>query len=249
MKAAHLAGKRVLVTGGAGAVGRSVAARFIGLGARVLIADRDEADLRRATEEIALPAQAGLLEAVAADLSSSSGLAHVFARVDAGLGGLDLLVACAGVGAGPLMTMAEAEWRAVFDNNLVSHVAAAQCAVERMRAAGDRQGMIILVGSASVHRAAAGDSVLNASKGGVALFAETLRRELIADGIRVTLIEPGATASALQPLPPEERARQVEEQRMLDPDQVADAILFAATRPPGVDVVSLRIEPLAQRPS
>ncbi|MCC2981121.1 SDR family oxidoreductase [Sphingomonas sp. IC4-52] len=247
MEAASLAGKRVLVTGGAGGVGRAVATRFINLGARVLIADRHEPDLRRVAEAIAPPTAPGVLEAVAADLSSSSGLAHVFARVDAGLGGLDILVACAGVGSGPLMDMPEQDWRAVIENNLVSYVACTQRAVERMRGQGDRTGIIILVGSISVHIKAVGESVYNASKGGVASFAETLRKEMIPDGIRVTLIEPGAIGSAMQPFSAEERDRQVADHRMLAPEHVAEAILFAATRPPGVDVVTLRIEPLVQK--
>ena len=107
--------------------------------------------------------------------------------------------------------------------------------------------MIILIGSISVHIKAVGESVYNAAKGGVASFAETLRKELIPDRIRLTLIEPGAIASAMQPFSPEERQRQMEADKLLPPAQVAEAILFAATRPAGVDVVTLRIEPLDQK--
>ena len=67
------------------------------------------------------------------------------------------------------------------------------------------------------------------------------------ESIRLTLIEPGAIGSAMQPFSPEERARQVAEHKMLAPSEVAEAILFAATRPAGVDVVTLRIEPLVQK--
>jgi 3-hydroxy acid dehydrogenase / malonic semialdehyde reductase len=107
--------------------------------------------------------------------------------------------------------------------------------------------MIVLVGSISVHIKAVGESVYNAAKGGVASFAETLRKELMRESIRLTLIEPGAIGSAMQPYSVEERAKFVEEYKMLPPEEVADAILFAATRPPGVDVVTLRIEPLVQK--
>jgi 3-hydroxy acid dehydrogenase / malonic semialdehyde reductase len=61
------------------------------------------------------------------------------------------------------------------------------------------------------------------------------------------LIEPGAIGSAMQPYPAEQRARFVEDYEMLPPSEVADAIMFAATRGPGVDVVTLRIEPLRQK--
>ena len=242
MDASILAGKRVLVTGGAGGVGRAVAAKMAEAGAKVLITDRNELDLRRVVEEID-----GEIDSVVADLSSGPGLARLFERVDDGLGGLDILVACAGLGSGPLMEMPEPDWRYVIESNLVSYVACTQRAIDRMRAQGSRDGIVILVGSISVHIKAVGESVYNASKGGVASFAETLRKEMIPEGIRVTLVEPGAIGSAMQPYAAEERARQIEAHKMLDPDQVAEAILFAATRPPGVDVVTLRIEPLDQK--
>jgi NADP-dependent 3-hydroxy acid dehydrogenase YdfG len=239
---AGLTGKRVLITGGAGGVGRAVAERLVPAGARVLLTDRDEASLRTVADSIG-----GGVETVTADLSDQDGLGRLFGRADEWLGGLDILIACAGVGSGPLSEMDEAGWRYVIDSNLMSYVACTKRAIERIKACGSEEGMIILVGSISVHIMAVGESVYNAAKGGVASFAETLRKELIPDRIRLTLIEPGAVASAMQPFSPEERRRMMEEDKLLPPAQVAEAILFAATRPAGVDVVTLRIEPLDQK--
>lgn len=240
----ELQGKRVLITGGAGGVGRAVAERMLKQGARVLITDRDEGHLRPLVEALA---SQGEIASITADLSGAPGLQRMFGKVDEWLGGLDILVACAGVGSGPLMEMDDAGWRYVIDSNLVSYVACTKGAIDRIKAGRRGDGMIILVGSISVHIKAVGESVYNAAKGGVASFAETLRKELIPEGIRLTLIEPGAIASALQPFPPEERQRQVEAHKMLPAAEVAEAILFAATRPAGVDVVTLRIEPLDQK--
>jgi NAD(P)-dependent dehydrogenase (short-subunit alcohol dehydrogenase family) len=243
----ELQGKRVLVTGGAGGVGRAVAERMVAQGARVLITDRGELELREVIERIGKSSGGGEIEAVTADLSSATGLQRMFERVDSWLGGLDILVACAGVGSGPLMEMDDAGWRYVIESNLVSYVACTKGAIERIKASGTTTGMIILVGSISVHIKAVGESVYNAAKGGVASFAETLRKELIPENIRLTLIEPGAIASAMQPFSPEERQRQMEAYKMLPPTEVAEAILFAASRPAGIDVVTLRIEPLDQK--
>lgn len=240
----ELRGKRVLITGGAGGVGRAVAERMLSGGARVLVTDRDEGHLRPLVEALA---SQGEIASITADLSGAPGLQRMFGKVDEWLGGLDILVACAGIGSGPLMEMDDAGWRYVIDSNLVSYVACTKGTIDRIKAGGRRDGMIILVGSISVHIKAVGESVYNAAKGGVASFAETLRKELIPEGIRLTLIEPGAIASALQPFPPEERQRQVEAYKMLPAAEVAEAILFAATRPAGVDVVTLRIEPLDQK--
>jgi 3-hydroxy acid dehydrogenase / malonic semialdehyde reductase len=240
-----LEGKRVLITGGAGGVGRALAQQMLHASARVLITDRQEVDLRGVVET--LGGSEYPIEGVTADLSGKTGLARVFERVDDWLGGLDILVACAGVGSGPLLEMDDEAWRYVIETNLMSYVACTRAAIDRIRSAGVSDGMIILVGSISVHIKAVGESVYNASKGGVASFAETLRKELIPEKIRLTLIEPGAIGSAMQPFPAEERALLMAKNEMLDPEEVADAIMFAATRKPGVDVVTLRIEPLVQK--
>jgi NADP-dependent 3-hydroxy acid dehydrogenase YdfG len=158
-----------------------------------------------------------------------------------------MLVACAGLPADALMDISDAGWRQVIDSNLSSYLGCSKRAIERIRNNGRADGQVILVGSISVHIKAIGESVYNASKGGVALFAETLRKEMIKEKIRVTLIEPGAIATHLQPYD-DARLHEFEEGlEMLPAAEVAEAILFAATRPPGVDVVTLRIEPLNQK--
>jgi NAD(P)-dependent dehydrogenase (short-subunit alcohol dehydrogenase family) len=232
----RLDGRRVLVTGGAGGVGREVAARMIAAGARVVSADIPGA-----------AGHAGGTATFAGDLARQEEIDRLFAFVDAELGGLDILVACAGLPADPLMEIDDAGWRRVIDANLVSYVGCTKRAIERIRSGGRDGGQIILVGSISVHIKAVGESVYNASKGGVALFAETLRKEMMQERIRVTLIEPGAIATHLQPYSDEKLQEFAAAQEMLPASEVAEAIMFAATRPPGVDVVTLRIEPLNQK--
>src|SRR5690606_17951623 len=170
----------------------------------------------------------------------------LFHFVDEQLGGLDVLVASVGLPADPLMEIDDAGWRRVIDANLVSYLACTKKAIDRIRTSGREDGQVILVGSISVHIKAVGESVYNASKGGVALFAETLRKEMIPEKIRVTLIEPGAIATHLQPYDDDKLAEFEKGLEMLPAGEVAEAILFAATRPPGVNVVTLRIEPLVQ---
>jgi 3-hydroxy acid dehydrogenase/malonic semialdehyde reductase len=231
-----LAEQRVLITGGAGGVGRETAVRLLAAGARVLSADIPGAERH---------AQGALT--FAGDLARQDEIQRLFAMVDAELGGLDILVACAGLPSDPLMDISDEGWRQVIDANLVSYVGCAKRAVERIRQSGRDDGQLIFVGSISVHIKAVGESVYNASKGGVALFAETLRKELIPEKIRVTLIEPGAIATHLQPYDDEKLAEFEGKQEMLPAGEVAEAIMFAATRAPGVDVVTLRIEPLVQK--
>ena len=236
MTGTSLAGRRILITGGAGGVGRETAARMLASGARVISADIPGAT-RHADGTLAF----------AGDLARQDEVERLFALVDAELSGLDVLVACAGLPSESLMDISDEGWRQVIDANLVSYVGCTKKAIERIRRSGRDGGQVILVGSISVHIKAVGESVYNASKGGVALFAETLRKEMIPEKIRVTLIEPGAIATHLQPYDDDKLAEFEDKLEMLPAAEVAEAILFAATRPPGVDVVTLRIEPLVQK--
>jgi NAD(P)-dependent dehydrogenase (short-subunit alcohol dehydrogenase family) len=244
MSVLSLAGRKALITGASGGVGRAITRRLLNEGAQVLLTDRDRLTLD------AFAAELGTTEGVfieAADLAKGPEIERVFSSVDQHLGGLDLMVACAGIGSDPLMAFADDSWRDVIESNLMSYVACTRLAIDRLRRAPEGTASIILLGSISVHIKAVGESVYNAAKGGVASFAETLRKELIPDRIRVTLIEPGAIGSAMQPVSEEERARLVSIHKLLAPGEVADAILFAATRPVGVDCVTLRIEPMDQK--
>jgi len=244
MGSLSLDGKRVLITGAGGGVGREVAQRMAEAGAKMVLTDRNLDTLN--TLNSLIGGENGAL-AVAADLGSAQGVDRVFAEVDARLGGLDILVACAGIGSEPLMAFNDESWRDVITSNLVSYVACARRAIDRIRLGPRGEGSIILLGSISVHIKAVGESVYNAAKGGVASFAETLRKEMIPDSIRVTLIEPGAIGSAMQPFDTKERARLIAAEELLPPAEVAEAVMFAATRPVGVDCVTLRIEPMVQK--
>lgn len=234
--AVDLSGQRVVITGGAGGVGRETASRLLRQGARVVSADIPGTS-RHAEGSIVF----------AGNLGRQDEIDRLFRFADDQLGGLDIFIACAGLPADALMDISDAGWREVIDSNLSSYLGCTKRAIERIRNSGRDDGQVILVGSISVHIKAIGESVYNASKGGVALFAETLRKEMMREKIRVTLIEPGAIATHLQPFDDDKLQEFEDKLEMLPAAEVAEAILFAATRPPGVDVVTLRIEPLNQK--
>src|SRR4051794_3206361 len=115
----RLSGKRVLITGGAGGVGRAVAERMLAGGATLVITDRPGSALADFVQVL----DANRVTAVEADLSDADGIAAIFRESDAALGGLDILVACAGMPSGPLMEMDDDSWRYVIESNLGSYVA------------------------------------------------------------------------------------------------------------------------------
>ena len=241
MGALNLNGKRVLITGAGGGVGRALAQRMADEGAALLLTDRNTETLDAVLGDLG---ESGACT-VAADLGSPEGVERLFAEVDAQLGGLDIMVACSGIGSEPLMAFHDESWRDVITSNLVSYVACTRRAIDRIRKASRGEGSVILLGSISVHIKAVGESVYNAAKGGMASFAETLRKELIPDAIRVTLIEPGAIGSAMLPFGAEERARLIEAEELLPPAEVAEAVMFMLTRPRNITIRDLVILPNA----
>ena len=231
--------KRILVSGGTTGIGRETVAMLAGEGARVLTFGRHQPEL---DEVLRLaPGAAGLT----ADAATRDGIAEVFAAVDRQLGGIDALVACAALGAGPIHEMADDAWRYVIETNLVGYMACARAAIERMKH--DGGGHLLFVGSISSEIKAPGESVYSATKAGIQAFAETLRKEVADDDIRVSVIQPGSVATDMQECSEDEQRESIGRDEMLHAGEIADAIEFVLTRSRSADVVNLRIEPRVQK--
>lgn len=237
-----LEGKRILVTGGTTGIGRATVALLADEGARVLTFGRHDAELAESLQNAA-----GDVIGFTADAATREGIDAVFARVDSDLGALDILVANAALGAEPIHEMPEDDWRYVVETNLLGYMACARAAIERMARQGG--GHLLFVTSISVEIKAPGESVYSATKAGVQAFAETLRKEVADRNIKVSVIQPGAVATPMQPAGPEEQREAVAVHEMLEPGEIAEAIRFALTRSAAADVVNLRIEPRIQKTS
>jgi NADP-dependent 3-hydroxy acid dehydrogenase YdfG len=234
-----LSGKRILVSGGTTGIGRETIALLAREGARVLTFGRDREAL-----DVAL-AYAGGATGLTADVATREGIERVFAAVDDQLGGIDILVACAALGAQPIHEMADEDWRYVIDTNLTGYLACARGAIERMERQGG--GHLLFVGSVSTEIKAPGESVYAATKAGVQAFAETLRKELAEKNIKVSVIQPGSVATDLQQCSDDDKREAVANDEMLHAEEVAEAIQFILTRSERADVVNLRIEPQLQK--
>jgi NAD(P)-dependent dehydrogenase (short-subunit alcohol dehydrogenase family) len=240
-----LRGKRILLTGGTTGIGRETLALLVGEGARVLTFGRHEQPLQDALAY----AQQGSGEAtgLTADSATRDGIEQVFAAVDGRLGGIDMLVACAALGAEPIHEMDEDDWRYVVETNLIGYLACARAAIKRMEPQGG--GHLLFVGSISTEIKAEGESVYSATKAGIQAFAETLRKEVADKNIKVSVIQPGSVDTDMQECSPDEKRAAVASEEMLHAAEVAEAIVFVLTRSARTDVVNLRIEPLVQKTS
>ena len=234
-----LAGKRILLTGGTTGIGRATLALLAADGARVLTFGRHQEALDEAL--------AGLdgASALVADAGTRNGIDAVFTAVDETLGGIDILIANAALGAQPIYEMANDDWRYVIDTNLTGYLACAKAAIERMERQGG--GHLLFVGSISTEIKAKGESVYAATKAGVQAFAETLRKEVADKNIKVSVVQPGSVETEMQECSDDEKREAIARHEMLEADEIAEAIRFVLTRPAASDIVNLRIEPLIQK--
>ena len=165
----------------------------------------------------------------------------------------DIFVANAGIGLpGTILTSEPSRWRDLFDLNVIGVMhqlrAAARAIMEHGEPGKPRD--IIVIGSAIARNVSPFNSVYGSSKAAVASFTEALRRELGPHLIRVTLVEPGTVKSEFQAASgydPEWFARYADEiGPVLEPGDIADLVLFIASRPPHVHLNDVMIRPTRQ---
>ncbi len=237
-----LHGKRVLVTGGTTGIGRATVKLLAGEGARIVTFGRHQPELDDALAAVkGLP---GEVFGLTADVSIKEDIMKVFAEVDDKLGGLDILVNNAGVALQPVQDMSDDDWRYGVETDFVGYLACARQALLRMQK--QTHGHIVFVGSVSAVQKSPGKSTYAATKAGVQAYAETLRKEVAEQNIKVTLIEPGLVGADLQGMPVEEQRKKIAAEEMLYAEDLAETIIFALTRANRTDIVSLRAEPRLQ---
>jgi 2-keto-3-deoxy-L-fuconate dehydrogenase len=172
------AGLRVLVTGGASGIGLATARAMAARGAATAILDRD------------LAAAASEFVAVEADVTDSAAVERAVQAAAESLGGLDVLVNNAGVGAqGTIEDGDDETWRRVLDVNVVGLLRVSRSALPFLR----RSERAAIVNTCSI-AATAGlpqRAVYSASKGAVLSLTLAMAADHIADGIRVNCVNPG----------------------------------------------------------
>jgi len=242
----RLSGRVALVTGASSGIGEATALALAGEGAHVVIAARrmqrldDLADRIRQAGGEALP--------IEADVSDEAQCSHMVERALRHFARLDMLLNVAGVGvAAPFQNTTTAEYRAMVDVNVLGLLYSINAALPAMKRQGS--GHIVIV-SSGTGRYIHASTVYSGTKHAASAMAESLRREIGKDGIRVTSIEPGAVKTEFVSQMRDD-VREAVEQRLGDMEQlesedVAAAILYAVTQPPRVNVNILTLYPTEQ---
>ncbi len=233
-----LAGRRVLVTGGTTGIGLAVAHTLVRQGARVFVVGRTPSTLEAALQD--LRAAGDEVQGLPVDTARLDDLNRLFHEIDR-WGGLEVLVNNASVRGTPFWDEDALEAEHLMQVNAGGYVTCANLAARRMREHG---GHIVNFGSLSAEVRGGPYVSYVAAKSAVRGFSMALGRTVRADGIRVTLIEPGFVDTPMIDVPAEEKERRKERLEMLDPRDVAEAVLFCLTRPRGVEIPLLQIQPL-----
>ena len=251
--AGPLHGTVALVTGASSGIGEATALALAGHGAAVALAarrvDRLEALAGRIGEG------GGTALAIEADVSDRGQAESAVARTVSDLGRLDILINNAGLMLlGPAVDADIAEWRQMLDVNVDGVLYCAHAALPHLLAAAQDSPRevadMVNVSSVAGRYPRRGSAVYNLTKFGVGGFSESLRQEVAGRRVRVSLVEPGATATELRshnrPEIQEAQAQRFAGMTTMTAEDIAETILFIVTRPWHVAINEVLIRPTQQ---
>lgn len=235
--------KVAVVTGASSGIGAATAKQFAAAGFRVVLGARREDKLEAVAEEIR--AAGGEATVYKVDVTSDddvAALAKAEPRVD-------VLVNNAG-GAWGMESVEgaiEEKWRWMYDVNVLGTLRVTRALMPALKAA---RGIVLTVGSIAGRQVYTGGAGYNAAKHAERALVEVLRQEVAADGVRVTEIDPGRvhTDFSLVRFDGDEAkaAAVYDGVESLTADDIADIIVFAATRPHRVNIDFLQVTPIDQ---
>lgn len=239
----QLAGKTALVTGGGTGIGRGVAIAFAAAGAKVVITGRREAKLQ---ETCALANGPHPVQYYVADVGNRDEVASLVAWANQTLGQIDILVNNAGVNIVErrVEALKPESWDYLMTVNSNGVFNTIHAVIPQMRER--RDGVLITVSSlAGVRPSVLGGAAYSASKHAVNALMAVISVEEKDNGIRSTVIAPGEVNTPIlddRPVPVSDEHKA----QILQPEDVAAAVLFVATLPARVHVPELLIKPITQ---
>jgi NADP-dependent 3-hydroxy acid dehydrogenase YdfG len=234
--------KTAVVTGASSGIGAAAARRLHEAGFSLVLGARRLDRLRAVAEPLGA-------RALALDVTDTASVAAFCLEIVQG-SGCHLLVNNAGgaLGLGPVAEADEEQWRWMYDANVLGAMRMTRALLPALEASGD--GHVVNIGSIAGLEVYDGGAGYTAAKHALRAVTQTLRLELLGRPIRITEIDPGMVETEFSVVRfggDEARAAQVYEGLTpLTADDVADAIVWAATRPPHVNVDQIVLMPRDQ---
>lgn len=225
--------KTFLITGASTGIGAATARHAACAGYRVVLAARSQEKLDALAQELGGPERA---LAVPTDVTEWEQQQALVQRALDAFGRLDVVFANAGFGAPRGFLEGDpAQWREMVLTNVLGAAYTIRATIPALK---ESRGHVLLTGSVAGRKAMPG-SLYSATKWAVTAMSEALRQDLNESGVRTTLISPGAVETPFwdrgAPMPDP-----------LTDDDVAEAVMYAVTRPPHVDVNEILLRPTSQ---
>jgi NADP-dependent 3-hydroxy acid dehydrogenase YdfG len=246
-----LSGTVALVTGASSGIGAAAATALAARGAAVALAARRRDRLD--TLAAGIREQGGTALVLETDVTDEQQATDAIERTVAELGRLDTLINNAGVMLlGPAVGAPLSEWQRMVDLNVLGLLYCAHAALPHLlRGAQDSPRQVadmVNISSVAGRAARNGSGVYNLTKHGVGAFSESLRQEVAKRYVRVSLVEPGATATELAGHNRPEILDGLRGQfgQRMEAEDIADAITYIVTRPRHVAVNEILIRPTEQ---
>lgn len=223
-----LAGKVALITGGSRGVGLATARLLAQSGAGVALVGRDSEQLAVAEAAVREMVAGAPVVGISADVTDPAAMERAVLQAEAQLGGVDLLINNAGIGRyGAVAEQSTDDWRRVIEVNVLGVFYATRAALPAIRRRGG--GQIIAISSGAARQGYPNMSAYCASKAALEGFMRALAAEVASEPIKCATIVPGSILTDFGVRTREERIKSGA--KFLEPQDVADAILFLLTQP------------------
>ncbi|XP_061182578.1 dehydrogenase/reductase SDR family member 11-like isoform X1 [Saccostrea echinata] len=245
-------GRVALVTGASVGIGAAITRALVKHGMKVVGCARNVQQIEAIKNE--LKSEKGQLIPVKCDLTKEEEILSMFGRIQDELGGVDVCINNAGLAHNsPLLSGSTADWRNMLDVNVLALCICTKEAFQQMQKNKVDDGHIFLINSMSGHRVIRnpGGHFYSATKYAVSGLLEGIRNELtqLETHIRVTSVSPGLVATEFQ-----QRMHKSEEKgkaicshfKCLEADDLADAVLYALSAPPHVQIHDILLRPTEQ---
>jgi short-subunit dehydrogenase len=237
-----LDGRVCVVTGASSGIGRALALVLVEQGAHVCAVGRSRARLDALAQDATVEAS---VEPFVCDLEVDEEVDSLAREILDRTTRVDVLVHSAGaIVRGPVESAVAADLERMYRVNLRAPFVLTQALLPQLELS---QGHVVFVNSSAGVAANAPDAALYAAtKHGLRVFADSLRQEVNAHGVRVLSVYPGRTATPMQALVHAHEGRPYEPERLMQPEDVVAVVLTTLTLSPTVEVTDVIMRPMAK---
>ncbi|HDC7791990.1 TPA: SDR family oxidoreductase [Staphylococcus aureus] len=228
-----LTDKIAVVTGAGSGIGEAIATLLHEEGAKVVLAGRNKEKLQNVANQLSQDS----VKVVPTDVTNKEEVDELIKIAQQTFGGLDIVINSAGQMLSSKITDYQVdEWDSMIDVNIKGTLYTVQAALSTMLE--QSSGHLINIASISGFEVTKSSTIYSATKAAVHTITQGLEKELAKTGVKVTSISPGMVDTAIT------AAYNPSDRKKLDPQDIAEAVLYALTQPSHVNVNEITVRPV-----